>query len=331
MRYSVYILFFCFLGFFAVADAQLSALPQTEIIATITPENPKANELVYVALTSYGTNINTAKITWATDGKVQKSGIGEKSFTFKAGALNTSTMLEITIETQEGETIEKTLNIKPVLVDLIWESDGVTPPFYRGKSLFSHQNKLTFIALPHIAPSGGAEISAKNLVYKWKKNGSVVDSASGFGKNTYTFVSSLISRPVKVEVEVTTTDSSGFGYASSDMAPIEPLVILYKKDPIYGLELQKILQNTLSLTDSKEIMVVGVPLFFNKTNFDRNELTYKWSINGITIENESYQSTQVFRQKEGVAGTSRIGLSIENPSKILQYSTTAFNLMFNNN
>ncbi|MCX6701866.1 MAG: hypothetical protein NTX96_01565 [Candidatus Zambryskibacteria bacterium] len=329
MKQLVFILFFmCILGFFGIANAQLGSLPQTEINVEMIPEAPGPNEVVYVSVVSYATNINAANITWKINDKTLKSGVGEKSFSFTTGAMNTVTTLDIVVETQEGEVIEKTFSIRPASIDLVWESVGFVPPFYKGKSLFSHQNQLTIIALPHIISASGTEIGAKNLIYTWKKNGSVVDGVSGFGKNTYSFISSLISRPINIEVEVATPDGSGSGYATLALTPAEPSVLFYRKDPIYGIEFQKSLYNTIGLKNSKEIVVVGIPLFFGITNSNAGELVYKWSINGSPVNNSPEQSTQVFRQNEGTSGTSNISLSIENTKKILQYASSNFNLMF---
>jgi hypothetical protein len=327
MKQLVFILLFaCISGFFSVTNAQISTLPQTNINVSMTPENPGPNELVYVSVVSYSTNINAAKITWVVDGKIQKSETGAKSFTFKTGDLNTTTSLDILIETREGEVLEKNFKIKPVSIDLIWESDGFVPPFYRGKSLFSHQNKITVIALPHIMSESGNEIGAKNLIYTWKKNGSVIENASGFGKNSYSFISPLISRPFTISVEVVSVDNSGVAYGSLNLSPGEPSVLFYKKDPIYGIEFQNALSNTVELKNSKELVVVGVPLFFGKSG-----LVYKWAINGFPINTGDSGSTQVFRQVDGSSGTSRISLSVENPRKILQYAGNNFNLTFGNN
>ena len=331
MKYLLFILLLVSVfGFFGIANAQLNALPQTSINIEMVPENPGPNTLVYVSVVSYATNINTSKITWNVNGKTQKSGIGEKTFSFTTGEMNTTTTLRIVVETQEGEVIEKTFIIKPVGVDLLWESDGFVPPFYKGKALFSHQNKITVIALPHILSTSGVEIGAKNLIYTWKKNGSVIENASGFGRNTYSFVSPLISRPVEIGVEVVTIDSSGAGYAFLKLTPTEPTVLFYKKDPIFGVEFQRALSNAVGLSTSKELIVVGVPLFFSPAT-GGGELLYKWSINGSPINNSPEQSTQVFRQKEGTSGTSRISLSVEHTKKILQSAESSFDLMFGEN
>ena len=196
MKTTLLITIFLYLILPTVIFAQFG-LDQEEINVELIPANPKPNEVVYANITSFSIDLNSSKIIWEINGVVKKVGIGEKQLIFNTGEMNSTTILNITITTQAGETVEKTVNIKPSLMDLMWQSEGHTPPFYKGKALYIHQNKITFIAIPHIAGSNG-EIGTKNLVYKWKLNGSVVDTSSGYGKNTLTMTGSIISRPLEV-------------------------------------------------------------------------------------------------------------------------------------
>lgn len=331
MRYSIFVLLFvCSLGFSATTHAQVPSTLTAQIDVNMVPENPGPNQMVNVSLVSYSTDINTASITWRVNGGTQKSGVGQKTFSFTTGNTNTTTTLGITIVTKEGETVTKTFSIKPAGVDLIWQTDGFVPPFYKGKTLFSYQNRITFIALPHMTSGNGAEISAKNLIYKWTKDGTVINTASGLGNSTYTFVGSLISRPLDIEVEVTSPNQNGVGTAEVVVSPVDPSVVFYKKNPLYGIEFQKALTGTVGLTDSKELAVFGAPFFFGTLSANAPELLYKWSVNGSSIDSDTSQTTRVFRQLEGTSGTSNISLQIENSRKILQLANGNFNLMFGN-
>src|SRR3989344_1173365 len=49
-------------------------------------------------------------------------------------------------------------------VDLLWQGETYTPPFYKGKSLWSNQSRITFFAM-----TNGLGNPA-NLSYKWTKN-----------------------------------------------------------------------------------------------------------------------------------------------------------------
>lgn len=330
MKNCAYILFLMLI--FALpptVSAQIEVPSTTDINVELIPSNPKPNELISASINSYSTDINSAKITWSLNGKIQKSGVGEKSLIFNSGDVGTTNILYISVKTKEGELVEKSLTISPVSVDLIWQNESFVPPFYKGKALYSHQNKITFIALPHIF-NNGKELSPKTLIYTWKKNGSVIDSASGYGKNTYTTDGSVISRALNIEVTVTSPTTSANGYAHTIVTPIEPSIVFYKKDPLYGIEFQKALSGAISIENSNEINILAIPFFFGVTDKRSADLTYSWSINGNGISNAG-SSNQVFRKKEGTKGNSLISLSIENSNKILQYASESFNLVFDNN
>lgn len=327
----VLFVFICISGVFTVASAQIGNLPQTQIDVQMSPENPGPNSTVNVSVNSYATNIDASTITWKINGKTINSGVGEKNFSFSVGDTKTTTVLDIVVETTTGEIIEKTFNVKPTSVDIIWESEGFVPPFYKGKSLFSYQNKITIIAIPHITNKDGQEIMTNKMVYSWAKDGSALTEASGFGKNSFSFIPSVISRPFTIEVTVSATDSDGVGYANIYLAPSDPFILFYRKDPLYGIGFQKALQGNIGLGGSKEIATVGIPMFFGTTKATSADLIYKWSINGSPINNGQPPSTQVFRQNGDVSGTSKISLSIESNNKILQYASNSFNLVFEKN
>jgi hypothetical protein len=314
-------------GWTTITHAQLDNTSLTNINVSLVPENPKPGDTIYVSLVSYSTDINAAKITWSINGKAQKSGVGQKTFTFTAGGMNESQTLDISIITAEGEDIEKSYTIKPSSVDLLWESSSFTPAFYKGKAMFSHQNVISFIALPHITDGSGREIGAKNLIYRWKKNGTVMDSDSGYGKNVFIMTGSLISRPLDIEVDVTSQDNLESGYARTIVNPVEPEILFYEKNPLYGIEFQKSLRGSIDLSEP-EIAVIGMPLFFGTKTLYAPELKYVWKINGTPIDDDTSQTIRVFRQKEGVTGKATIGLSLENTRKILQYTSSSFDLSF---
>ncbi len=323
--FSLFIVFSLFSVFLTsqTVSAQTIGSSGADVNLDINPENPSSNQNVDASITSYVTDLNMAGITWKINGKTVQKGTGIKSVSFTTGEVNTTTSIDVIIQTAEGNTIEKTLNIKPVAVDLVWQTDSFVPPFYKGKAMFSHQNKITFVALPHMVLGNGSEINPKNLVYKWSKNGSVQDSDSGYGKNTFTFVSPLISRPFDIEVEVTSASTDSVGFAKTFLAPDDPSVIFYQKNPLYGIEFQKALSGIASFGNS-EVAIVGMPFFFGTTN--SQGLIYKWTVNGALIDNDTTQTTRIFRQKQGTVGTSNISLSIENPSKILQFASGNFNI-----
>ncbi|MFZ2621220.1 MAG: hypothetical protein WAX85_01850 [Minisyncoccia bacterium] len=302
-------------------------MAKDKINVELIPAIPKAHEIVTAFLTSFMTNINAADITWKIDGKTQKTGTGETKFQFTLSSINTTTNLEVTVITAEGETVVSEYSIKPADIDLIWQAKSFVPPFYKGKAIFSHQNEITFVAVPHIA-SGSGEIPAKNLIYKWSKDGRVLESDSGYGKNTLTMTGPIISRPFTIYVEVTTLNTPDKGFSFTNITPALPSIVFYKKDPLYGIEFQKALSGIIDMGNLSEMVIIAEPFFYGTTNAGASELTYKWTVNGTVVNSDPRQTVQVFRVKEGTYGTSNISLSIENSLKIFQYVSSNFKLKF---
>lgn len=320
-------------------SAQIFQFSGDDIDAQMIPISPKAFQEVGVTLASYIADLNSATIRWSLDGKVVAEGKGLKNYRFTVGNIGESTTLDIDIILFSGQSTKKSIKIRPADVDLVWQSDSFVPPFYKGKQMFSHQNRITFIAFPHMKNGPGGEIDPKDLIYKWSRNGAVSENSSGYGKNIYTYDGPLISRTQNITVEVTSTDSSLRGFARIEVPPIEPDLILYRKNPIYGIEFQRALSGEIDMTGSKEITVIGEPYYFGTLNSFSGELMYKWAINGNPLSNSSQNSgqnsqfndqsnVQVFRQKEGVTGKALISLSIENVEKILQYASNRFDVKF---
>lgn len=330
--FSTFSLLMCLaLVFFSSAGfvhAQYTNPLKTSLSLEILPENPGPNQSVVATVSSYDTDLNAARISWSINGQIKDSGTGKKTFTFVTGGAGTATRLSVTAVTAEGETISKTYSFRTSNVDLIWQANGYVPPFFKGKTLFSYQNPITFVAVPHLVGSNGQEIPAKNLIYTWTRNGSVAGDFSGYGKNTYTVVPSIISRPLEIHVEVTSPNNDAVGSADTVAAPVDPLVLLYPKDPLQGIKFNNAIGSNIVL-NTREIEILSVPFFFGATTASDQKLLYTWNINGVDVPEANNQQSQVFRPKEGTAGTSNVGLEIKNSSKVLQYSSINFNLKFN--
>lgn len=328
MKYFVLlsIIIIIFFGNYSVVKSQLVG-GEGEFLVEFAPEIPKANELVGVFVKSYSTNVDAATFTWKVNGKTINTGVGQKNFTFTMGDYGQKTTIDLTIKSAEGATVQKNYSFLPSSVDLIWQSSGYVPPFYKGKALFAHQNIVSIVAVPHILNKNGVEMNQKNMIYKWRKNGSVVESASGFGKNVYTLPGSLISRDLNISVEVVPQDESSVGYSTITIKPTTPSIIFYRKDPLYGIEFQKALGVSENFKKSNEISLFVSPFFFDLVNSEEY-ISYKWQINGVEITDSVGTRNQTFRQKEGTEGASNISLIIENSDKLLQYATKNIGLTF---
>lgn len=326
-KIALLLILFCTIFYGHIVSAQFNTVGPTAISVETIPQIPGPDTQVRATVDSYGTDLNKAQISWYINGKKELSGKGEKTFDFKTGGLNSVTTLSVTVVTSTGETISKTYEIKPSSVDIIWQNDGYVPPFYKGKALYSYQNKITFIAIPHLTNDEGVELNPNNLIYKWTKNGAVVNDFSGYGKSTYTMISTIISRPIKMEVEVTSANSDVIAYSNIYVEPKDPTILMYEKNPLYGFMFEKALTGDVTL-NSKEIEIAAFPYFFGTLARNTYDLPYIWKINGTKIDNDTSQISRTFRPKEGTSGLSQISVSIDNINKVLQSAKGSFNLQF---
>jgi hypothetical protein len=315
-----------FLTIPAIGNSQIAQNFDVSIGLSINPDNPRPNQYVTATIESYATDLNAAKTIWKVNGKTIQSGIGIKSAGFNVGDTNTSTELEVDIITAEGEFSKKTMSINPTSLDMIWQASGYTPPFYKGKNLFSYQDLIQFVAVPHITGDDGKEIPAENLIYTWTRNGTVMGDFGGYGRNTYTVLGSIISRQLDIKVQAATTDGTKIAVSETVVRPIDPQVIFYRDDPLYGIIFERALTGIVDLNKTKEVSVVASPYYFGTSDPAGGSLSYTWSLNGGKIYGTGPSMT--FRRPEGgVFGVSSISLSISNLTKELQEA--AANLSFN--
>ncbi|MHB1316604.1 MAG: hypothetical protein ACYCZW_01970 [Minisyncoccota bacterium] len=310
-----------FLSFYfpSLGKAQLIGITENDVAIGVYPESPKPNEPVTVTIETYSFDLDSSNTKWYVNDNLAQEGKGIKTLTFQARSLGQSSTVKIVIDSNKGQII-KNINITPNIVSILWEADTYTPPFFKGKTLFSHQSTVTFVAQPQIIV-GGKTISATNLIYKWSKDGTILGNQNGYGKQTLTLDGSVISRTMRIFVEVEDPQSGAIASGVISLNPVEPEILTYVVDPLYGVQYNKAIKGTLGLP-SKEITLMAVPYFFSIKNSSYNpEISYNWSINGNTILDGLNTNTRVFRKVGDVFGTSNIGLRILNDNKLLQFAS----------
>lgn len=312
----------------AYNQAQLDALLLPNIYIEMTPEFPGPNEDVTAKLTSSATDLNEKLITWTLNGIQKISKIGEKNFKFKTGNYGQTSIVNYTVKTDKG-MVSKTLRVKPSDVDIVWEVKGYTPPFYRGKKMYARQSLVVFTAFPHIIGSNGAEISPDKLVYKWRKNGSVVSESSGYGKNTFKIDGQILQKSLNISVEVSGLNDE-VAKGSVGVIQNDPLVIFYEKSPLLGIKFEKALTGNV-IMQNKEIAVVASPYNFGETKSNSTNLNYEWFVNNKKINTSLHETSQTFRVQEETVGSSNISLHIKDSQKFLQTAKGNFQIQFGKN
>lgn len=294
---------------------------------SLTPEHPKPGQTVTIEIESYSINLNSSAISWLVDGAVAKQGVGQKTFDVIAGKAGRSTNVRIVVNGNTGAYGEKTVVIRPADVDIVWEAASYTPPFYKGKAMHSFQSDVTFIAMPNLISGDGVRLSAKNVVYTWKRDGQVLGDSSGFGKQTLTLVANAIIKPMNVEVEVASQDGTVRAKNGVQVFPRSPELLLYEDQPLLGIRFERALEGTYALSGD-EVKVAAFPFFTSSDERNSSSLNFRWSMNNRELT--SSDSFITLRSERGQTGTAAITLTASHFKKFLQSATKSFTVQFGN-
>jgi len=210
------------------------------------------------------------------------------------------------------------LGVQAQSVDLLWQGETYTSPFYKGASLWSTQSRITLVAIPH-----GLGDPTK-LNYKWTKSGTVLGNINGIGRETISFVDSIISRPQTIEVEIISSQSGVLASNSVFIAPIAPTLAVYENNPLYGFMFNREVGKSYTLQD-KEITLAGFPFFFSTISRFDNSLKYNWRTNAGGVEIEPVVT---YRVPDNTHGASQVSVSASSDAKITQKDNKSFVIQF---
>lgn len=306
----------------------LSAASQTDSITiSKSPRFPEPYQSVTVSLTSRLTNLNDKEIVWRQDGEVIKAEVGGDEVTIDVGAAGETTT--VTMQTNAGGgVVEKTMDITPTDVDLIWEAENsYTPPFYKGKALHSGWGDVRVTAIPHIYDEDGELINRNNLVYKWEYNGLVYGNDSGRGENSFS-VKAVPRNNNLVSVRVEKPSGDLVAYKSVTLPLASAELVLYRHDPLLGTDLSKALGDEYKLDEGNEITIKAVPYFYLQNTPASPDLEYDWEMNGDSITPAEFKDVVTFRRPEGVGGRANVTLEIDDTSRLFPSVDTRLEIIF---
>jgi len=295
------------------AEMQIE-VQESEINVETSPSSPRPYQDVTISLSSYATDLNKAFITWQGETGTVLSGIGEKSYTFKAPGPNDVSSFNVSISPAGGmSSITKKIIIAPSEIEIMWESvDGYTPPFYRGKSLPASGSLIRAVAIPN---TNTIKSGSGSLTYTWKNAGKTILDASGYNKNSYTFKNSMFDNSNSITV---TSSSVAGSYGSTNTIEIpmyKPKLIFYEVSPSEGILYNKALNREASFS-LDEVSIVAEPYFLSLKGKSDN-FSYSWKINGKDVSTPS-KKTELTVRPTSHGGYATINLLIENMSELYQ-------------
>ncbi len=276
----------------------------------VSPLNPRAHDKVDISIQSFRFDLNRADIAWFINGDLQTSGIGKRNFSFTNGGSGTFTRVQMVIKPINGPIFDKTLTFAPADVDLVYQTSNYTPPFYKGKALYTYNSPVTVVALPNFIKEDGTVIPPEKLIYKWYTDtDNVFDKDSGYGKRTLSFQDELVM-PQHIEVEVTAPEGGFKAYNYIDFEPAPPQVELYENNPLLGILFNKKISN-LTLV-GKEINLTAIPFFFSTKDKVNSIISYDWFVNNSPMPSQQDSPNITLRPEGDTGGTANVGVTIKN-------------------
>lgn len=288
-------------SFAATTNAQLSGA--APLVLTITPSYPRPYQTVTVVPQSSVIDLAGSAVTVSVNGAVVSRGTGSEPAYVTVGGPGTATTITVTA-VANGQTYTKTVTMRPADVALIVEPLSTTHPFYEGGSLIAAEGRMRFVAVPDIRTSGGAAVSPANLVYTWRLGEQILQSSSGIGKSVLTASAPVRYRDAQVTVTVTTQDQSIVAQAAAYVSPADPLVRIYKLDPLLGPLFGTALSGTVSMSGTEE-SYRAVPYFFPEAP------SVTWQVNGTPSD---YDKDVTVRASGSGSGTAQLAVSAEAPA-----------------
>lgn len=327
--FTFYILsFICLLGIGSMGVSAQSSLspsggaggvPQLEEKVTydLLPTRPNVGDTVEIEAKMYGTPVKNAIFTWFVDGKLYKK---EQGLNMISVYVNKGTKVNVSILTVNGATLSNEWVFNPEQVKLIWEANTYTPPFYKGKALYTAESALTFNAINLDAKN---PLTSKNADYVWKTDGVVQGAKSGVYKNTYIYQGDLLQYEPLFELLYTSVTNFNQVKAGQKAAPVnsrsvlrvqtlESNVFTYEKTPLLGVLFNKKIDTFFSVT-KPEVTLVSFPVYYSVES--ALDPTYTWLLNDSVIKRDS-NSLSFKKTKDNVQ--SRLTISVSNPKSLLQ-------------
>ena len=310
------------------ANAQISGVGEV-VSFSVSRSSPKANQIVEVEIESFSIDLDRAsRITWLLNGEIVAQEAGLKTIQFRTGKLGSRSSVEVVIDSAESGTIRESVSVAPTEVSLLWEASSYTPPFYLGKALPASDADITVVAVPEFVTQSGNKLQVRDLIFTWEKDGRVLGSLSGRGKNVLNTTGPKISRTSRIDVEVSSTGGSLQGKGTTFISAVSPKIVFYENDVIFGARYEEAIGDRFTLLN-EEVKITSHPYFFSSNTRVVPSADYEWRIDGSLTESApDDESSVVLRQVGEGEGFASISLSIENTDKILQFAESSFNMLF---
>lgn len=294
---------------------------------SMTPEYPAPGDTVHLSAASSQIDLERSGIAWYVNGTLTAEGAGKTGIDLTVGPLGSQIDIAAIAQAPDGTTASGGAFIRPAEVDLLWEADSYVPPFFRGRALPSPGTSIRAQAVARIAGPDGALLPESGIVYTWRRNGSVVRSASGRGKSSAVLPAPGRFSADTIAVNASSADGAFEGAASARIPSFEPSLTLYEDHPLFGVLYNDALAASASRSDS-EATFAAIPLFAAASSPTDPRLVYAWSVNGKDVPTDSASPAEITISASGASDLAQIVLALTEAGNWSVDSNGAWSILF---
>lgn len=295
------LIFLLFLAVLPVSMAHALVPPGFDPLSiSITPQYPRPYDTVTVTIGSTLFNIAASDVRILVNGTIVEEGVGVTRTAVPVGRPGEATRITVHVDS-EGQTYTKELTVRPAEVALITEATTSAHPFYRGGLLPVSEGPIRFTAIPLFESAPGVRLSPDTLLYTWRVGDRTLQNESGIGRSVLLATAPVQYRDTAVIVTVTSRDGSLVAQAGVAVTPSDPLVRIYRNDPLMGIRYEEALSGTIELQGDEETLHV-IPYYFD--GFP----ALSWTINSV----EQGTDNDITLRSSGGAGSATVGVSARN-------------------
>lgn len=292
---------------------------------SLNPKNPIPYSSVVLTVSSYSFDVNTAMITWKSEGVTLLSGQGEKDLTVQTGRIGTRKTISVLMETSDGIKVEQSIVVTPASVSLLYESpESYVPLFYEGLALPSDEARVSFTALPQISDRNGVPVSSTKISYSWYLNDEYIKSVSGLGKSFAVLPLDLLTESTQIKV-IARSEDGATAEKTIEIFSHKIKPILYNYDELLGVDYTQPYSDRIETTKDFTLALEPYYLSMNSTLFD--SVSIEWALDGLPTTPLGWRILAL-HPKENSYGSKKLSISLFNAKRRLQQATLEASLVF---
>lgn len=292
---------------------------QADLSLSVSPEFPRPGANIKVEARSYVFDALRANLQWYLNGKVVASGRGVTEQIFIATKVGTTMNIRVDAISIDGVSYTTSASIPISDIDLIARADTYAPRGYRGASLPTPGSVLEIYAVPYLY-SGGAKLSAKNLIYEWSINGEKIAGASGGGKTKLAVsLPNFGGAEHEISLKISNLSGSVATERSIKVLARNPEVVFYQTDSLMG-RAPTALYNFL-MPVGGAFSIIAEPYFMAMGSLLKSRVIWKANGQDITQASEAPRVLDISAPQESSGGSTNFSFSIEDAKKLFQRAT----------